>query len=173
MEIERKFLPARIPDNLDSYEHVELEQGYISTMPVIRIRKKSTARGEAHILTVKSNGMMSRQEYELEISAEEYSNLLHKVDGNIIKKTRYMIPLSAIEASSDIDISGLTLELDIFHDAFEGLVLGEIEFPNEKNARDYVPSDFFKEETTYDRRFHNNNMSSMSASDIKAFIEGL
>ena len=42
MEIERKFLISKenLPANLDSYPHHKLEQGYLSTAPVVRIRKE-------------------------------------------------------------------------------------------------------------------------------------
>ena len=38
MEIERKFIVHNLPDNLDSYPHSEIEQGYLCMEPVIRIR---------------------------------------------------------------------------------------------------------------------------------------
>ena len=40
MEIERKFLIKSLPDNLESYSCDTLIQAYISTEPVIRVRKK-------------------------------------------------------------------------------------------------------------------------------------
>lgn len=50
MEIERKFLIKSLPDNLESYSCDTLIQAYISTEPVIRVRKKN----EDYILTLKS-----------------------------------------------------------------------------------------------------------------------
>ena len=29
MEIERKFVPVKLPDNLESYPHTRIEQGYL------------------------------------------------------------------------------------------------------------------------------------------------
>ena len=49
MEIERKYLVRELPDNLDSYPHTEIEQGYLCTSPTLRIRRM----GDAFILTVK------------------------------------------------------------------------------------------------------------------------
>ena len=49
MEIERKYLVRELPANLDSYPHVEIEQGYLCTSPTLRIRRA----GGAYILTVK------------------------------------------------------------------------------------------------------------------------
>ncbi len=39
MEIEKKFLVKSIPDNLDSYKLRIIEQGYLCTVPAIRVRK--------------------------------------------------------------------------------------------------------------------------------------
>lgn len=156
MEIERKFLLNKLPDNLETYERIDLEQAYISTEPVIRVRKKVSAKSEKYILTVKSTGLMSRQEFELDMEEKAYNNLIHKADGNIISKSRYLIPLE----------EGLTLELDIFHGIFDGLVMGEIEFTDEETAKKYTPPEFISEEVTFDTRFHNSTMSSMSKEDI-------
>ena len=43
MEIERKFLidQTQLPGNLESYPHNRLEQAYIITHPVLRIRQKN------------------------------------------------------------------------------------------------------------------------------------
>ena len=39
MEIERKYLLKKLPDDLEAYRHRHLEQGYLCTAPVVRIRK--------------------------------------------------------------------------------------------------------------------------------------
>ena len=40
MEIEKKFIPTDLPKDLDSYEHHVIEQAYLNTAPVVRIRKQ-------------------------------------------------------------------------------------------------------------------------------------
>ena len=91
MEIERKFLVNTLPEGLEDYPHSEISQAYISTRPVIRIRQK----GDKYILTVKSSGLLKREEFEMYISREEYDNLAAKAEGNIINKTRYKIHRNA------------------------------------------------------------------------------
>ena len=54
MEIERKFIVHNLPDNLDSYPHSEIEQGYLCMEPVIRIRRMN----KQYFLTFKSKGLM-------------------------------------------------------------------------------------------------------------------
>ena len=59
MEIERKYLVKQLPEKLSTYPHRLIEQGYLSTEPVIRIRKD----GDKYELTYKSKGLMIREEY--------------------------------------------------------------------------------------------------------------
>ena len=42
-----------------------------------------------YVLTVKSSGMLARQEFELPIDEAAYLTLCAKADGNVIAKTRY------------------------------------------------------------------------------------
>lgn len=167
MEIERKFLIKQDFFDLSKYDYVEIQQAYISTSPVIRARKKilykqgqTVSSKEEYILTVKSKGMLSRQEFELDLSRKDYEGLLNKSEGNIITKRRYIIPLD----------NELTLELDLFKDMFEGLVMGEIEFASEEQAKKYNLPDFVLREVTFDKRYHNSNMSIMSKDDISDMI---
>lgn len=164
MEIERKFLLNGLPENLESYTCLIMEQAYISTNPVIRIRQKSVKNDKnsspEYILTVKSTGLLSRQEYEIDIDRYAYKNLMSKAEGNAISKYRYLVPLD----------NSLTLELDVFKGAFEGLIIGEIEFPDEVSAKKYTPPEYLSEEVTFDTRFHNSTMSAMSASEISELV---
>lgn len=54
MEIERKFVPVKLPDNLESYPHTRIEQGYLCTAPVVRVRRD----GDSYYMTYKGAGMM-------------------------------------------------------------------------------------------------------------------
>lgn len=50
MEIEKKFLVRKLPENLTQYSVKHMEQGYLCTDPVLRIRKSN----DRYILTYKS-----------------------------------------------------------------------------------------------------------------------
>ncbi|MBD5096637.1 MAG: CYTH domain-containing protein [Lachnospiraceae bacterium] len=164
MEIEKKYLIKSIPDNLDNYRHYDIEQAYISASPAIRVRKKGVyldgTLSPTYILTVKGKGLIKREEFELTLEKKEYDNLLKKAEGNVITKCRYLIPLT----------EGLSLELDIFQGIFKGLVMGEIEFPDEDSAKKYNPPAFIGREVTFDERFHNSVMSTMSEADISDLL---
>lgn len=150
MEIERKFLidKKNLPMDLERYPHNELEQAYIITEPVLRIRKKN----DTYILTYKGQGLMKREEVEFPLTKEAYEKLLTKTEGNIITKTRYQIP----------EETGLTIELDIFSGMFEGLYLAEVEFASEEAANAYEPPAWFGEEVTHVNTYHNSTLSKLT-----------
>ena len=89
MEIERKYLIRDLPAGYDRYPSHSIEQAYICTGPVIRIRRQD----DSYILTCKGGGMMSREELNLPMSAEAFAKLLPKAEGNVIQKKRFVIPL--------------------------------------------------------------------------------
>ena len=145
MEIERKFLIGTLPENLECYPSQTLEQAYLCTEPVVRIRRS----GDTYTLTYKAKGLMSREEYNLPLTAESYEHLKQKADGNIIQKQRYRIPLE----------DGLTAELDIFAPPFEPLILAEVEFTSEQQALDFLPPAWFGEDVTWSAEYHNSTLS--------------
>lgn len=156
MEIERKYLVRSLPDNIDSYPHDLISQAYICTDPVIRIRKKN----DQFILTVKSSGLMVREEAEFALSEESFRHLMTKTEGNVIEKVRYKIPLK----------DGLMIELDIFHGVLEGFIMAEVEFPDISTANDYIPPRWFGREVTSDFRYSNSSLSHMSADEAEDLI---
>ena len=161
MEIERKFLikKEQLPTNLESYPYNTLEQAYIITNPVLRIRKKN----DSYILTYKGQGLMTREEVEFPLTQEAYEKLLTKTDGNVITKTRYKIP----------DKNNLTIELDIFSGILEGLYLAEVEFLDEESALSYHIPEWFGPEVTNENTFHNSTLSTMSTPDIEQLLYSL
>ena len=148
MEIERKFLIKdlhSLPFSIEAYPHRELEQAYLCTAPVVRIRRQD----DDYILTYKSGGLMAREEYNLPLGAEGYAHLKEKIDGKLISKRRYLIPME----------NGLTIELDVFYEPCKGLLLAEVEFPDEASANSFCPPAWFGEDVTFDGRYHNSYLS--------------
>lgn len=147
MEIEKKYLLKEVPD-LGMYEHHKIEQAYLCTGPVVRVRRED----ETYYMTYKGSGMMSREEYNLPLTEESYAHLKEKADGNVISKVRYLIPLGE---------SALVAEVDVFEEPFAPLVLAEVEFESEEAANAFVPPAWFGEDVTFDGRYHNSYMSKM------------
>ena len=98
---------------------------------------------------------MSREEYNLPLTAEAYEHLKPKADGILITKDRYVIP----------EKDRLFIELDVFHGEYEGVLLAEVEFPTEEAANAYTAPDWFGEDVTYSTRYHNSTMSQGWQSD--------
>ncbi len=146
MEIERKFTIKKVPDNLETYQYHHIEQAYLNTNPVVRIRKQD----EEYYLTYKGKGLLAREEYNLPLNKESYDHLRQKADGIIISKRRYLIPLPS---------SALIIELDIFDEPFSPLIIAEVEFTSEDEANAFLPPDWFDEDVTFDPAYHNSNLS--------------
>lgn len=156
MEIERKFFVKNLPDRLEDFPSRLIEQAYLCVEPVIRIRRQD----DDYYMTYKGAGLMSREEYNLPLTREAYEHLLPKADGTVIAKRRYVIPLEA-------PWEGLSIELDLFSGSWEGLVIAEVEFPDEKTARAFCPPEWFGEEVTFDGRYHNSWLSRHTRDDLK------
>jgi len=143
MEIEKKFLIPTLPFPLEDFPSSQLQQGYISVAPVIRIRQIDTE----FFLTCKGNGLLQREEFELPIDAPTYAHLSSKLDFPFLLKRRYRIPYHVH-----------TIELDIFEGCLEGLILAEVEFNSLEDARLFVPPDWFGKEVTNNPDFQNNHL---------------
>ena len=145
IEIERKFLVKKIPDNLDTYERIDMTQGYLNTAPVVRVRKEN----DDYVLTYKGSGLLSHSEYNLPLNKEAFDHLLKKCDGIIISKSRYKIPLE----------NNLIAELDIFKGDLDSLKLVEVEFGSVEEADNFTPPEWFGKDVTTDGRYHNSYIS--------------
>ena len=149
MEIERKYLVNKLPDDLEQFPHVEIEQGYLCTSPTVRIRKM----GDVFWLTVKekvstdSSAIHNREE-EFRLSREKYELLKTKCDGRMVVKTRYRIPVQSYMA-----------ELDIFHGHHEGLKVVEVEFPTTKESEQFQPPEWFGDDVSQLPQYRNSHLA--------------
>ena len=146
MEIERKFLIPQLPEDLESYPHTHIWQGYLCARPTVRIRRE----GEMYILTYKGKGMMAREETNLPLTPRSFEHLAAKIDGVPIEKTRYRIPLPPY-----------TVELDVFEGEHAGLWLAEVEFPSVEEAQAFTPPEWFGEDVTYDKNYRNVRLAGL------------
>jgi adenylate cyclase len=141
-EIERKFL-VQGDFKRASFKAVRITQGYLSSVPerTVRVRIK----GDKGFITIKGKGDDSgvcRYEWEKEIPVEDARELLHLCEPGVIDKTRYLVACGRF-----------TFEVDEFHGDNEGLIIAEVELPDE-NAVIEHPS-WLGEEVTGDRRYYN------------------
>lgn len=163
MEIERKFTVKTLPVNLKSYPCRIIEQAYLNTDPVVRIRRE----GDSYYLTYKGKGLLAREEYNLPLNEESYYHLREKADGTVISKKRYVIPIDhpkfhptyVSSTGNVIDQLSLCVELDIFEPPFAPLIIAEVEFPDKETAEAFLPLDWFSQDVTNDPAYHNSNLS--------------
>ena len=159
MEIERKFTVKALPENLADYPCHKIEQAYLNTDPVVRIRRQD----DEYYLTYKGKGLLAREEYNLPLNRDSYYHLRGKADGNVISKKRYIIPIVQPTFTSDyaenIDRISLSVELDLFEPPFAPLVIAEVEFPDESMAHAFLPLDWFDQDVTQDPAYHNSVLS--------------
>src|SRR5215813_7144260 len=88
-EIERKFLvnPEMLPKDLPPGD--ELEQGYLSTDPTVRVRLVATPDGTRHAeLTIKGKGLVSRPEFNYPIPPADAEALLRLCSRSLRKVRR-------------------------------------------------------------------------------------
>ncbi|MBO4310651.1 MAG: CYTH domain-containing protein [Lachnospiraceae bacterium] len=142
-EIERKFKIKEMPD-LNAYPFKYIEQGYLNTKPVIRVRMED----ETFYMTYKGKGHIEREEYNLPLNRESYEHLIKKADGRIICKKRYLIPYE-----------GYTIELDVFEKDLAPLVLAEVEFETLKEANDFIPPEWFAQDVSEDKNYTNAHLA--------------
>ncbi len=147
MEIERKFKVNYLPD-LSNYPFYEITQMYLSYDLDIRIRKK----GNKYFITKKSNDTIKRYEEEVEIDYQTFDILSTLSVGNIISKTRYLIPID----------NSLTAEVDIYHGVLEGLVTVEVEFSSLEEANSFIAPLWFGEEITENMQYKNKELAKLN-----------
>lgn len=139
MEIEKKFLVSDIPDLSQAVKVFEIEQGYLCSEPTVRIRKKN----DDYILTYKNRiavdgeALNVSDEREMPLTKASFFHLKEKCDGICIKKTRYCIPYQ-----------NHMIELDIFHDRYEGLILAEVEFDSVEESKLFEKPSWFLEDVS-------------------------
>jgi CYTH domain-containing protein len=145
-EIERKFLVGERPPDLDTHPHDEIEQGYVAIDDSAEVRVRR--RGGACTLTIKSAPARTRVEEEFDIGPERFEALWALADGRRLTKTRYRVPHA-----------GLTVEVDEYGGALDGLRTAEVEFADEADGDAFEPPAWLGEEITGDPRYANQTLA--------------
>lgn len=143
IEIEKKFL-VKGDFKPYAFKATRIVQGYISTLTGKTVRVRMM--GDKGFLTIKgptNQSGMSRFEWEKEISADDVRQLLTLCEPGVIDKVRYLVKAEPY-----------TFEVDEFHGDNEGLVVAEIELPEENAA--FSRPEWLGEEVTGIRRYYNS-----------------
>lgn len=145
IEIERKFL-VRDTGFLADVPGRAIRQGYITRAgtTLVRVRQKGT-QGYLTIKAQKSG--LERHEFEYEIPASDAEAMLKLLSLKpAIEKTRY-----------EVEVAGLTWEVDLFEGANAGLIIAEVELDSADQP--FTLPDWAGPEVTGDPRFFNAYLS--------------
>ena len=117
----------------------EIEQGYLSHSPVVRIRRKIENGAAEYKLCLKGKGTLVRSELELPLNAEQYAQLAEMLPEAPVRKHFRTYPLP----------DGHTLECSWVDEGEPtAFCYAEVEFESEEAARRFeVPPDFGREVT--------------------------
>lgn len=164
MEIEKKYMVHRLPENLNNFEHKKIEQSYLNKGGApIRLRKFINGNQIRCVFSKKARiaeGSFECIEHNIELPESIYQELLEAKEGRTIIKTRYKIPLT----------DGLHIDLDVFHDFFDGVCMAEIEYSSIEQANNYKVPDWLGEELTNSEKLANGYMATQ-AKDISEYTD--
>src|SRR3954464_5443244 len=118
-EIERKFLVKQdaLPTDLPAAD--ELEQGYLSTEPAVRVRLVARPDGTRHAeLTIKGKGLLSRAEFNYPIPVADAEALL-KLCARGLRKVRRKLGRWELDHFRDRDLWLAEIELESEDERFD------------------------------------------------------
>jgi adenylate cyclase len=144
-ETERKFLVRGEFRHL-AVKKIKITQSYLLKDPDKTIRLRIA--DEKGFLTIKSRisrESLSRNEWEFEIPVSDAEDMIKVCLPGKIVKDRYLIPSGSH-----------TIEVDVFHDKNEGLVIAEIELSSEDEQ--FIRPEWLGEEVTGNPEYYNSNL---------------
>jgi adenylate cyclase len=142
-EIERKYLVdmAQLSSIISEIKSASIVQGYLNLDPERSVRVRLKNKKAFITIKGKTDGI-KRVEFEYEIPFSEGEELLKLSTHAPIIKTRY-----------EVLYKNFVWEVDVFDGENNGLIVAEIELPDEKTKFD-LPN-WAKEEVSDDIRYYN------------------
>lgn len=151
-EIERKFLVACSADrwaqgDAQAAQKATIRQGYLAFSPEVRVRMRKAKGALEAFLTIKSEGGLSRQEFEYQIPSGDAERLFKMVAGKAIVKARLALG---------------RWEVDLYGGHLVGLIVAEVELRDESEAVPPLEGVSLRE-VTEDPRFKNKNLARINS----------
>ena len=144
LELEKTYLIKNIPswlshlvckDIVDIYVPFESEHAHL------RIRKHGEVMSIVKKVLTCPGDLSSMDESVIFLDVQEFL-ALQKVSGKRIHKHRYYLPYN-----------WLTIEIDVFQDELQWLIMADVEFPDETTKQHFVMPDFCLCEVTQEKMF--------------------
>jgi len=147
-EIERKFRLSSIPHEIKRDPGVLIRQGYFCFDEDIELRLRE--KQGKYYMTCKSTDNLVREEWEVKIPFWVFGGLWFQTQGARIEKCRHTVD----------GPNGLKLEIDVYLGSLRGMVILEVEFPDEKSAKEFrLPKEYNAIEVTEDERYKNRHLA--------------
>ena len=144
LEIERKFLINKIPDNCEKSIHIKQYYMHIDDYFVQRLRFFDNQKA---IISLKQNcSGLSRYEFEYEIPLSDAQKIVSMSNSKFIEKIRHIIYFDKIK-----------WEIDEFLGQNEGLLIAEVELDSED--QDIVLPEWVNIEVTNQHKYFNYNLA--------------
>lgn len=149
LEIERKFLMDGFPIGLTLLKQMDMEQGYLSIEPEIRIHKAvDVTTGKTDVrLTLKGNGELTRTEIITDIKEDFYYDAMDLMGVKAIIKDYRAYKLGP-------------WVLEVAHvdpDTKNAFFYAELEFPTEQDAKTFIPPKYLGREITFNEDYKMKN----------------
>ncbi len=149
LEIERKFLIDGFPIGLELLREAEIEQGYLSIDPEIRIHRAMDRKtGKADFrLTVKSEGELTRTEIITDVKESFFYDSMELLGVNTVVKDykTYKLGPWVLEVSH------------VEPGTMRAFYYAEIEFPTEADAKAFIPPKYLGREITFNEDYKMKN----------------
>ena len=160
LEHEVTFLIKSLPENFSKFPSKDIKQGYFSGgNDALRIRQSGDKFELTKKIQISPNDFSKFEEITIQIKPEEFKVLWPQVISST-EKTRFLFPLGK-----------LTIEIDVFKAKMSGLIIAEVEFPDQKSFEEFEKPQWFGRDVTQDRWVAGIFLAGKSFGDIKKFMQ--
>lgn len=162
LELEKTYLLKSIPFDLEKYPHKDLVDHYIpedSEHPKIRLRKRGNLYEITKKTLVQEWNYSIQKEQTIELTKQEY-DALAELPNKLVHKIRYYVPYE-----------WFTLEIDLFQDNLDGLILMDVEFPNIQTMESFSMPDFCLADVSQNNAFAGGMLCGKSYASLSLLIK--
>ncbi|MBZ9738010.1 MULTISPECIES: CYTH domain-containing protein [unclassified Mesorhizobium] len=154
-EVERKFLVSSTAWRDLVEAEIRILQFYLATAPGRTVRIRISDGASARLTLKFGSRARERDEFEYPVPLEEAVEMLDFAIGRVIEKTRH-----------HVRHRGYLYEVDVFGGALAGLVVAELETP--EDVPDEMLPDWLGREVTGEQKFYNASLALGGIPEIAA-----
>ncbi|BCG69685.1 adenylate cyclase [Mesorhizobium sp. 113-1-2] len=154
-EVERKFLVSSTAWRGLVEADIRILQFYLATAPGRTVRIRISDGASAKLTLKFGSGARERDEFEYPIPLADAVEMLDFAVGRVIEKTRH-----------HVRHRGYLYEVDVFGGALAGLVVAELETP--EDVPDEMLPDWLGREVTGEQKFYNASLALGGIPEIAA-----